>query len=148
MADDKLNISRFNRIIETTKQTQKTVANKTKALTQNRQTFADVLQNTLNTNNTVKNFSIIQQSRPREIVFSKHAQQRLGERGIEVDEFLLEKLGEAVSKAASKNIKNALVLGNDEAFIINIANNTVVTAMSYNEMRSNIVTNIDGTVIL
>ena len=47
-----------------------------------------------------------------------------------------------------KGIKESLVLVDQLAFIVNIPNNTVVTAMSQKDAAENIFTNIDGAVII
>jgi flagellar operon protein len=82
------------------------------------------------------------------LTFSKHAKQRLAQRNIDIDDGLIEKINEAISKASEKSIRNALVLSEESAFIVSIDNNVVVTAMNSLEMRENVITNIDGTVIL
>lgn len=52
------------------------------------------------------------------------------------------------AKASQKGIRESLVLVDQLAFIVNIPNNTVVTAMQQNETDENIFTNIDGAVII
>jgi len=81
------------------------------------------------------------------LTVSKHARLRAEQRNIDIDE-ALEKIGGAVTKAAGKNLKNVLVLSNDAAFIVSVASNVVVTAMSGDDMRDSVITNIDGTVIV
>ena len=80
----------------------------------------------------------------REVRFSKHAAQRLSNRNIE----LKERLQAGTAKASQKGIRESLVLVDQLAFIVNIPNNTVVTAMQQNETDENIFTNIDGAVII
>ena len=46
-----------------------------------------------------------------------------------------------------KGINESLVLVDDMAFIVNIKNNTVITAMDKNSSDENVFTNIDGAVI-
>lgn len=83
-----------------------------------------------------------------ELTFSKHAKQRLAQRNIEIDSKLINKIDGAIKKAAEKNIKNALLLSGDTAFIVSVDNNVVVTVMNSEEMKENVVTKIDGTVII
>ena len=52
------------------------------------------------------------------------------------------------AKASQKGIRESLVLVDQLAFIVNIPNNAVVTAMQQNETDENIFTNIDGAVII
>ena len=50
-------------------------------------------------------------------------------------------------EASEKGIKDSLILIDQLAFIVNVPNNTVVTAMDQTENKSNVFTNIDGAVI-
>ena len=50
-------------------------------------------------------------------------------------------------EAGEKGIKDSLILIDQLAFIVNVPNNTVVTAMDQTENKSNVFTNIDGAVI-
>jgi len=79
--------------------------------------------------------------------FSAHAQSRLASRQIVMGPEMIGKLDKAVEGAAKKGSKNSLVLLSDLAFIVNIPNRTVITAMDGATMKDNIVTNIDSTVI-
>ncbi len=88
------------------------------------------------------------QSAETNLVFSKHAAQRLQDRDIEMSAEQMNTLSEAVDKAAEKGVKNALILGNDNSFIVNVPSKTVVTIMNHQSMKENVVTNIDGTVII
>lgn len=80
--------------------------------------------------------------------FSKHALQRMDTRQIEVSPQLMSQMSDAVEKARSKGVRDALILGGNTAFIVNVPSSTVVTTMSGGEMKENIFTNIDGAVIL
>ncbi len=94
-------------------------------------------------------FKEILDSKSREDVrFSKHASQRLLDRNISLSENQLERLNNAASKAEMKGIKETLVLVDSLAFIVNVPNNTVVTALDSTEAAENVFTNIDGAVII
>ena len=80
--------------------------------------------------------------------FSKHAANRLAERNIELTDNQMERLQEGTLKAGAKGINESLVLVDQLAFIVNIPNHTVVTAMNQTEADENIFTNIDGAVIM
>lgn len=82
------------------------------------------------------------------LTFSKHAMERLDSRQISVSPQLMEKMSDAVQKAESKGVTEALMLNGNTAFIVNIPNRTVVTTMNGGEMKDNIFTNINGAVIL
>ena len=58
------------------------------------------------------------------------------------------RLENGVQKASEKGIKESLVLIDSLAFIVNVPNKTVVTAMDQGESSDNIFTNIDGAVIM
>ena len=83
-----------------------------------------------------------------ELKFSKHATQRLDDRNIELTEEQSQRLEEGVMKASEKGITDSLVLVDTLAFIVNVPNQTVVTAMDQTESDENIFTNIDGAVIV
>lgn len=80
--------------------------------------------------------------------FSKHALARAEARGIQVDAALLNRLAGSVEKAQEKGAKNILAFDTTQAFIINIPYSRVITAISQEELRENIFTNIDGAVLL
>lgn len=82
-----------------------------------------------------------------ELKFSKHATVRLADRNIALTEQQLERLSEGTQKASEKGIKDSLVIVDQLAFIVNVPNHTVVTAMDQLEARENVFTNIDGAVI-
>lgn len=83
-----------------------------------------------------------------ELQFSKHAQQRLEQREIELSGAELTKLHQAVRKAKEKGVDNTLVLTGKEAFIINTKNNVVITVISGDDLKENVFTQIDGAVII
>lgn len=83
-----------------------------------------------------------------ELKFSKHATMRLNDRNINLSEEQSERLESGVLKASEKGIRESLVIIDSLAFIVNIPNKTVVTAMEQSESDENIYTNIDGAVIM
>lgn len=80
--------------------------------------------------------------------FSKHAAGRLNDRGIELSDNQMERLCDGVRRAGQKGIKDSLVIVDELAFIVNIPNSTVVTAMDSTETNDNVFTNINGAVIM
>lgn len=88
-------------------------------------------------------------SNPAEMVlkFSKHAVNRLEDRNITMTDEQIERLSEGTARAQEKGIKDSLVMVDSLAFIVNIPNQTVVTAMDQTDANDNIFTNIDGAVI-
>ncbi|WP_026651285.1 TIGR02530 family flagellar biosynthesis protein [Butyrivibrio proteoclasticus] len=79
--------------------------------------------------------------------FSKHAVNRLNDRNIALTADQMDRLSKGTAEAQEKGIKDSLILIDQLAFIVNIPNNTVVTAMDQTENKSNVFTNIDGAVI-
>lgn len=94
--------------------------------------FEDVL-------NTTKNNST------ESLKFSKHANERLATRNINLSAKQIERLENGTTKAREKGIQESLVMVDDMAFIVNVKNNTVVTAIG--DSADSIFTNIDGAVI-
>jgi flagellar operon protein len=80
--------------------------------------------------------------------FSKHALGRLNDRNIELDDGQLERLNQGALKAGQKGIRDSLVIVDQLAFIVNVPNQTVVTAMDSTETDENVFTNINGAVIM
>lgn len=80
--------------------------------------------------------------------FSKHAAMRLESRNINLSSEQSERLNTGIRKAGEKGIRESLVIVDSLAFIVNIPNKTVVTAMEQSEANNNVFTNIDGAVII
>lgn len=97
--------------------------------------FAEALSEKLNENQGVE--------------FSKHAMQRLNERSIDItDGDTLDRLNKGVEIAADKGSSETLVLVGQNAFVVSVKNNKVITTISQEELKGNIFTNIDSTVIM
>ena len=82
------------------------------------------------------------------ISFSKHAQSRAAERGIQVDDTLMGQLADSVERAQAKGATNILAMDTEKAFIMNVPNAKVITAITQDEMKDSVFTNIDGAVFL
>ena len=80
--------------------------------------------------------------------FSKHAANRLNDRDIVLTQDQMDRLNQGTIEARQKGIKDSLILVDQLAFIVNVPNHTVVTAMDQTETKNNIFTNIDGAVIV
>jgi flagellar operon protein len=94
-----------------------------------------------------RSFDAILQKELQEVKFSKHAQERLNERNIQLDQQDLSHLHQAIALAEKKGANDSLVLLRDMAFIVSVKNKTVVTAMQGENMKDNVFTNIDSAVI-
>lgn len=82
------------------------------------------------------------------VQFSKHAENRIKQRGINMSEDVMANLNLAVEKARAKGAKDTVIIGSEGAFIVNVPNNIVVTTISEQEMKNNIFTNIDSAVLM
>lgn len=91
---------------------------------------------------------VLKQKQQTGLRFSKHASARLDQRNINLSEDQSQRLEKGVSAAEDKGVNESLVLVDNLAFIVNIPNRTVVTAMDQAETNSNVFTNIDGAVIM
>lgn len=80
--------------------------------------------------------------------FSAHAVDRMKSRGISFSPDMMKGIESAVNRAAQKGSKDTLVLTGDNALIVSVKNNTVVTVMDRQAMRENVFTNIDSTVVV
>lgn len=101
-------------------------------------------------NNGIADFGSILKSKSDDgtVKFSKHAANRLEQRNIELSDSQIERLNEGARKALGKGINESLIMVDQLAFIVNIPNSTVITAMDQTETEENIFTNIDGAVIM
>ena len=83
-----------------------------------------------------------------DLKFSKHAAQRLEQRDIKISAEQMERLTRGADKAKEKGIRDSLVIVDELAFIVNVPNKTVVTAMDKEQANENVFTNINGAVIM
>ncbi|MDO7905828.1 TIGR02530 family flagellar biosynthesis protein [Paenibacillus sp. JX-17] len=79
---------------------------------------------------------------------SNHAAKRLEQRGLELKDEHMAKIGSALDQAAAKGAKESLFLMNNMALIVNVPKRTIVTAMDGDSMQNNIFTQIDSAVII
>lgn len=103
-----------------------------------------------NVNKNGKSFKDVlnQINKNDEVIFSKHALQRLEKRNINLSKEDLDQISNAVNKAKNKGVNEALIILRDNAFITSIKNNTVITATTGEDLKENVFTNIDGAVII
>lgn len=80
--------------------------------------------------------------------FSNHAIDRMQARGIQFSPEEMAKIGQAVDKAQSKGAKNCLLISDQAAMIVSIKDKTVVTVMDKANLKENVFTNIDSTVMI
>lgn len=83
-----------------------------------------------------------------EIDLSGHAKQRIAQRNISLDATERQELADAMDQLNDKGARDAAVLRDDAAFVVNVPNRTVVTALDQTEMQQRVFTNIDSAVRL
>lgn len=86
--------------------------------------------------------------RVQSVRFSAHALSRVASRNIHIGDGERVKLAEAVDRAHAKGAQDSLVLLDNAALVVSVANRTVVTVLDRDEMRGNVFTNIDSAVIM
>ncbi|WP_112180848.1 MULTISPECIES: TIGR02530 family flagellar biosynthesis protein [Paraliobacillus] len=79
---------------------------------------------------------------------SKHAQARLTERNIKIDDAKWQQISDKIVEAKQKGITDSLVVTDEATLLVSTKNNTVVTAMDRAEAQSRIFTNINGTIVV
>ena len=94
-----------------------------------RSNFAELLQQKLSTGN---------------LNFSAHAVNRLSQRNIHLSELDLGRLEQAVNTIQSKGGRDSLITMDNVAYVVNIPNKTVITALDQFQASSNVFTNIDS----
>lgn len=83
------------------------------------------------------------------VQFSSHAIKRLESRSIDVSAAdQLERLNKGVEMAAEKGSKESLILVDSTAYIVSVENNKVITTLTTDDLKGNVFTNIDATVII
>ncbi|MGZ3721481.1 MAG: TIGR02530 family flagellar biosynthesis protein [Bdellovibrionales bacterium] len=80
--------------------------------------------------------------------FSNHAIDRMQARGIRFSPDEMTKIEGAINKAASKGAKDTLLLTDTSALIVSVKDKTVVTVMDKTQLKDNVFTNIDSTVMI
>lgn len=84
----------------------------------------------------------------RPIQLSVHAAKRLKERNLEMDNGEFFKLRSAFKKLQEKGGQDSLVITEKAAYIVDVANQKVVTAIDKDNIADNVFTKIDSTVLV
>lgn len=79
--------------------------------------------------------------------FSAHAQTRVQSREIALGPEEVRRIEDAVERAAKKGARSSLILVDETAFLVSVANRTVITVVDKENIRQNVFTNIDSAVI-
>lgn len=83
-----------------------------------------------------------------ELKVSKHAEKRLNDRGIVIGQDKWAQIKTKVDEAKAKGVQDSLVVLNDAALVVSAKNNTVITALDRDEAKTQIFTNINGTILI
>ncbi|OIJ13160.1 hypothetical protein BKP37_11680 [Anaerobacillus alkalilacustris] len=79
---------------------------------------------------------------------SKHAEKRLQDREITIEPSKWSQISAKVEEAKAKGVHESLVILKDATLVVSTKNNTVITALDRDESKSQIFTNINGTIII
>ena len=82
------------------------------------------------------------------IKLSSHAAKRIKERNLSVDGEEFFKLKDAMNKLKEKGGRDSLVITNNAAYIVDVTNNKIVTALDKEDMAENLFTKIDSTLFV
>ncbi len=82
------------------------------------------------------------------INLSIHAARRLKERNLSLNTEDFFKLKSGIDKLKTKGGQDSLIITDKAAYIVDVNNNTIVTAMDKNDMADNVFTKIDSTLVL
>jgi flagellar operon protein len=91
--------------------------------------------------------AIQQASTAQGLKFSNHAVQRMQRREISLNDDGLARLADAVEKAEQRGGRESLVLMDDLAFIVNVRQRLVVTAVDARSRGEGVFTQIDSVVL-
>lgn len=80
--------------------------------------------------------------------FSNHAVDRMQARGVRFSPEEMGKIEQAAAKALAKGAKNCLLISDQAALIVDLKDKTVVTVMDKANLKENVFTNIDSTVMV
>lgn len=83
----------------------------------------------------------------KKLEISKHAAEQLEYRNIQGDENAAQRLEQALDMLCKKGVRQSLVLLDGTAFLMDVSQRKVITAMQASEMKEKVFTNIDGAII-
>ncbi len=86
-------------------------------------------------------------SQVQDVRFSNHAQKRMQSRQINLDADSVSRLADAVDRVEKRGSQTSLVLMDDLAFLVNVPERLVVTAVDTNNRGEGVFTQIDSVVL-
>ena len=110
--------------------------------------IASKAPNKVNKNEKLDFQQLLQESLKKSdnVKISAHAEQRMIERDIKLQESDMSLIKEAMNNLEKKGARESLMLYKDMAFIASVNNRTIITALQFKEL--DVVTNIDSTIIV
>lgn len=87
------------------------------------------------------------QSQEQNLSFSRHLTDRISRRRLDLSSERIDRLSQAVTKAADKGSRDSVVFLDDLALLVNVPSRTVVTAIDTSRMKDGVFTNIDSVVV-
>lgn len=84
----------------------------------------------------------------RSVKVSADAQERTRLRGIPLGQVELDQIARAMDSVAKKGGREALLIGRQATFVVDVPSRTVVTAWSPGEMKGHVFTGIDSALML
>lgn len=82
------------------------------------------------------------------VKLSAHAEHRIEQRNISLDAAERRSLADAMHALDDKGSREALLLRSDAAFVVNVSDRTVITAMNQAELEQRIFTDIDSAMLV
>ena len=90
----------------------------------------------------------LKEAQAKRVNFSNHAKERIERRQIALTEDELSLLSEGLDRAGEKGSRESLLLMDGNAFVVNVATRTVITALGAEQMKERLFTNIDSALVL
>lgn len=81
------------------------------------------------------------------IKFSRHANERMQQRGLQMNAAQSQRLEQAMQTVGNKGGRDSLVLLDNLALVVSVPNSTVVTVSDRSNLLENVFTNIDSAVL-
>ncbi|WP_027963192.1 TIGR02530 family flagellar biosynthesis protein [Halalkalibacillus halophilus] len=92
--------------------------------------------------------SFLQDAATTELKVSKHAQKRLDERNIEIPADKWNMIEDRMMEAKQKGVTDSAIILDDAVLVASTKNNTIITAMNREEASNQLLTNINGTILM
>lgn len=108
--------------------------------------FKNLLDSTLEQSPSESSLESLQT--PKGLNLSTHAMRRLQERNLNLDKEEYAKLQSAMDKLKLKGGQDSLVITGKAAYILDVAKNTIVTAIDKDNIADNVFTKIDSTILM